>query len=247
MSLELRKESPDGVPNPPETHEAFFVNENGEPTLRGADGTIRPAVSVDGTPLVLNEQPSAPSTEALKGKLYSKDVSGGTEFFYLDAAGNEVQLTEAGAPAGGGGSGAFFDDALTNEVDFVITSGGGAQSVNSGIVIPILGDNSMVTVKCTYEGLGESGPTIDFGEFFIVFAWATAPTPPDAAFIGYGVADNLGDIGQSSGWITIFTGVELNASGEMVWTFTDTKSVDYVGRWKFAVSPGKLYPRDPTA
>lgn len=247
MSLELRKESPDGVPNPPETHEAFFVNENGEPTLRGADGTIRPAVSVDGTPLVLNEQPSAPSTEALKGKLYSKDVSGGTEFFYLDAAGNEVQLTEAGATAGGGGSGAFFDDALSAQVDFVITSGGGTQNVNTGIVIPILGANSMVTVKCTYEGLGESGPTIDFGEFFIVFAWSTAPTLPLADFLALGVADNLGDIGASAGWISILAGISLNASGEMIWTFNDTKSVDYVSRWKFVVSPGKLYPRDPTA
>ena len=45
-------------------------------------------------------QQSTPSLIALIGQLYVKDVSGATELFYLDAAGNEVQLTTSGYIAG---------------------------------------------------------------------------------------------------------------------------------------------------
>ncbi len=43
---------------------------------------------------------TAPSLKADAGILYSKDVSGKAEFFYIDEDGNEVQLTDAGTPAG---------------------------------------------------------------------------------------------------------------------------------------------------
>jgi len=108
MSLELKKQPASSVPNPPGTHETFFIDENGQPAFRSASGTTRPAVSVDGSPLVLNEQATAPAAENDKGKIYTKDVGGITEFFYRDDlanGGNEIQLTSNGSVNGGGGGG----------------------------------------------------------------------------------------------------------------------------------------------
>jgi len=42
-------------------------------------------------------QTTTPASESGVGKVYTKSVGGGTEFFYLDAAGNEVQITSGGA------------------------------------------------------------------------------------------------------------------------------------------------------
>lgn len=48
------------------------------------------------TKATLVEQASAPSVVTNAGILYTKDVSGATELFYKDAAGTELQLTNAG-------------------------------------------------------------------------------------------------------------------------------------------------------
>ncbi len=49
------------------------------------------------TVVSLDEQSAAPSNTADHGKLYTKDADGITELFYLDSAGNEIQLTSGGA------------------------------------------------------------------------------------------------------------------------------------------------------
>ena len=48
----------------------------------------------------LLEQGSDPSAVANEGQLYTKDVSGATEMFYRDAAGNIVKVTSAGRVVG---------------------------------------------------------------------------------------------------------------------------------------------------
>lgn len=45
----------------------------------------------------LREQAAKPTAEANKGYVYTKDVSGVTELFFEDSAGNEIQLTTGGA------------------------------------------------------------------------------------------------------------------------------------------------------
>lgn len=52
------------------------------------------------TVISLDEQSAAPGNEADHGKVYAKEVSGVTELFYLDSAGNEIQLTDGGSMAG---------------------------------------------------------------------------------------------------------------------------------------------------
>lgn len=46
--------------------------------------------------VTLEEQPSSPSNIANKGRLFTKDVSGETELFYIDAGGTEFRITDNG-------------------------------------------------------------------------------------------------------------------------------------------------------
>ena len=59
-------------------------------------------------PKVLTEG-AAPTTGTDKGVFYPKDVAGITEGFFKDDQGREVQLTDDGSPAGGGGTGEVND------------------------------------------------------------------------------------------------------------------------------------------
>jgi hypothetical protein len=60
---------------------------------------LRPAL-----PIQMDEV-TAPTNAADTGFIYTKDDSGDTELYYMDAAGNEVKLTEDGAAAGSADSG----------------------------------------------------------------------------------------------------------------------------------------------
>jgi hypothetical protein len=51
----------------------------------------------------LRERAADPTNATDIGFIYAKDVSGESELFFLDSAGNAVQLTSGGSPAGGGG------------------------------------------------------------------------------------------------------------------------------------------------
>lgn len=62
-------------------------------------GSLAEILSVSGTDATqirLVERASAPPAVANKGFVYTKDVSGATELFYRDSAGNETQLTNVG-------------------------------------------------------------------------------------------------------------------------------------------------------
>jgi hypothetical protein len=77
-------------------HVTFFVDEAGNPSLKDSTGAVTPAITA-GTPLQLNEQASTPPVVGNAVKIYSKDVSGRSEFFVLNDTDGEVQITSAGA------------------------------------------------------------------------------------------------------------------------------------------------------
>lgn len=69
------------------------------------DSNIKTAAAIAGTKIspdfgqqsvVLQELAADPGALANKGRLYTKDVSGGTELFFRDAAGNVIQITASG-------------------------------------------------------------------------------------------------------------------------------------------------------
>ena len=240
MALELRRQSAQSVPTPDTAHESFFVDEDGQPVLKNSSGVTRPAVSLTGDPLVLNEQGSAPGTEALKGKLYSKDVSGGTEFFYLDAAGNEVQITEGGALLGGGGGGTWFEDAVQGpNISVAIPTGGGTTTVSMGVTFPILGANQATTMRIQIEG---GRATADVGFLDLLLGWGTQPSLPDAAF--------LGNLLILSGGLELdvfpVSGIELDASAVVSLVFDQDGSDPYEATYRVSISPGTLLTFDPT-
>lgn len=66
----------------------------------GASSGIQPASALEiYPPQLLVAQPATPSTDATRGKLYSKLESGIIELFYLDSAGTEYQITPPPAPS----------------------------------------------------------------------------------------------------------------------------------------------------
>jgi hypothetical protein len=100
MAIKLKKQASGSVANPPASHLAFFVDQNGLPSLKDSLGTVTPALSADGSPLNLTAVFGAPPSEALKVKLYSQTVFGVTEFFVEDDTGALIQITNQGSLAG---------------------------------------------------------------------------------------------------------------------------------------------------
>jgi len=107
----------------------------------------------------LPEQVSDPDTHANDGYLYTKDDSGDTELFYLDAAGNIVQITidgyiNAGALSGG------------NTLDQAYDEGGAGAgrtiTVDSGpVLLNVSGNDSGLSLQATGELDGN--PIFDVG------------------------------------------------------------------------------------
>jgi len=98
MSIALKKRPGDGVPTPPPSHLTFFVDENGNPSLKDSDGVITPATSAGG-PSQYNVLPDAPDPTAGSAKVYSKNVGGVSELFAINDFGQEVQITSGGSLA----------------------------------------------------------------------------------------------------------------------------------------------------
>ena len=225
MALELIRESPDNVSVPDGAHESFFVDEDGQPQLKNSDGTVRASVALDGDPLVLNEQSSAPSAIINAGHIYSKDVNGITEMFYRDDLGNtgkETQVTRDGSLASSLGT--FYEAANFGTFPVSVPAGAtGDVAINTGVIFPLLGDNQVSTLHMRIHGIGTI--TQDIGEYVLAFTWATAPTLPNPGFVDL----NRAAYGHSSGnatdapdvWVSIFTDITLNSAGEIVLHFDD--------------------------
>ncbi len=103
----------------------------------------------------LEEQASIPSASTDFGKLYTKDVSGVTELFYLDSAGNEVQLTGGGEIMGG-------QDIQAIEV--TIDSDGTASWETKNVTITEVADASKYSINIgRYHGSQSVGIADDVG------------------------------------------------------------------------------------
>lgn len=83
----------------------FWSTDTQTISVRKPNGDLVVSAVFDGTPLIMDEQGADPGPVADKGKLYTKEVAGLTELFYLDDTGQPVQLTSNGAVNGGGGGG----------------------------------------------------------------------------------------------------------------------------------------------
>lgn len=102
MAIKLKRQASGSVVRPPASHVAFFIDQDGNPSLMNSEGTVSPSVTADGSPLSLTAQISAPTPVELGVKLYSKSVSGVVEFFVIDDQGNEIQITNNGSVNAGG-------------------------------------------------------------------------------------------------------------------------------------------------
>lgn len=102
MTINIRKKPAALVPTPDGMYVQLFVDEDGLPKTKDSDGNVV-SLSQSNT-MILVEQGVAPSAEANKTKLYGFDVAGITELFVRDSSGNQIQITDNGAIAGGGGT-----------------------------------------------------------------------------------------------------------------------------------------------
>jgi len=240
MSYELRKEPAEGVPTPNISHGSYFVDENGQPTLKGSDGTVSPAVVVAGQPLDLNEQAMAPASAIDAGRIYTKDVGGITELFYRDDVGNggkEAQISDDGVLAGGSTSTWFGSGQMAdfNVVVGPITGG----STTTGLVLPILGANQLVTVYFRFMAKDDVGSSSDLGDGGFLFGWGSTPSP------GSIVGLILAAFGQATWAAAPLDDITIDGSGVITIVFGTGDT--YEGLMRVGVSPGTLLPFDPTA
>lgn len=131
MSIKLRRQASGSFPNPAVHHLAFFVDENGIPSLKDSNGVVTPAVSLDGSPISLDIQGSAPAAESNTIKLYAKDVGGVSQPFFRSDDGTEVQIKAS--------SGGAFWDTINGkaEIEVVDIAGSGSTSQTTGITVSL--------------------------------------------------------------------------------------------------------------
>ena len=95
MALKIRKQAPAAVAIPQATHVQFFIDIDDAPKLKLSNGSVI-AAAASGNPVPLLEQGAAPLFIPNTVQLYSKEVTGISELFAVDDAGNEVQVTSGG-------------------------------------------------------------------------------------------------------------------------------------------------------
>ena len=244
MALTLRKQPADSVSNPTSASRvSLFVDSvTGNPSTKDSTGAVAPMVTVDGSPLTLNEV-TVPGTEANKGKLYAKDVAGGTELFYLDDSGTEVQMTDAGATAGGGGgAGTYFQDALISD-DIVVNvpSGGGSIVYPTGLTLPALAANQNMGIRIETRLVSADGS--DAGWWTPLHHWGAAPALPIANLTPLGYAS--GQAGSIDALQTVMVALSVDAGGAVSIEIDDSKSSTLFGSLRMAITIDQL-DYDPT-
>jgi hypothetical protein len=118
MSIKLRKQGSNLVGTPTNTYVQLFVDSDGLPKVKDSNGVVTDLSQSNA--LVLNEQAGSPAAEVNKFKIYSKDVAGVTELFFLDNGGNEIQVTSGGVLNAGGG---LTQDPVIHHASFAAVSG----------------------------------------------------------------------------------------------------------------------------
>lgn len=217
MAILLRKKTDAEVSAPSNASRVtLYVDSDGNPKIKDSTNSVASAMSVTGGPLALDNQGSAPSTESGKSKLYAKDVSSNSEFFVLDGAGNEVQVTSAGALAvAGGDPSTWFTNGQTYEHVIDYTGSSGADTTDTGLVIPNT-NYQLLTIYLQNNYYGSGGENgVGWTQYHT--AWGTAPTPP-FAFIPIGT-------NSSSNTTVIYTGLLVNPNGTLEVTINSGSSI----------------------
>ena len=240
MSIKLKKQASGSIVRPPASHLAFFVDQNGVPSVMDSEGVVSPAVTVDGSPLSLNEQGEAPDPEADKVKLYAKDVAGVSQPFFITDDGTEVQIGAAQPPT----IQTFYDNSQSAELNQTIAPSG-TYSWNTGIVLDFPTNGTFLMHLETRSIMAESSfRDLAYVRFF--FAWATPPTVPGSIS-----ANVFSQQDVPSGEATVLDfcldDITVNASNELVIEFISGKSDDAQLILKATVSPVTELPFSPIA
>lgn len=170
-----------------------------------------------------------PTNVANKGFVYTKDVSGTTELFYMDSAGNATQLTTLG-DVNAGGTTPTFSDVYTNSsspADITFTNGKGIRvflhnSVGANFSILDSASNSLFAVS---ENLG----TMLIGHANAVPTFATTPVPQSTGTQGLGTS--------SKTWASVYAralasdasqDLTLSAGQDVIASLTNSRSTAMV-------------------
>ena len=143
MAITLRKQADAAVASPSSpARVSYYVDSTNAPKTKDSLGSTASTVSVDGSPIVLADQVSAPATVAGNSKVYAKDVSGTSELFFLDGSGNEVQMTSGGSlnlPAGNPST--YFANQFSNQdLPIAYVGGSGPSTVTTTVAVPMNAD-----------------------------------------------------------------------------------------------------------
>jgi len=95
MAITLKKKPAESVPTPTEMHTAFFVDENGNPSLMDHNRVVTSATNA-GAPVQYDVQPSDPAPVAGSVKNYAKTVDTKSELFSINNVGDVTQITSGG-------------------------------------------------------------------------------------------------------------------------------------------------------
>jgi hypothetical protein len=225
------------------------------------DANIKTAAAIAGSKIspdfgqqavTLQELAVNPSALTNKGRLYTKDVSGGTELFYKDASGNVVQITSGGNLIGGLTTlpGYIYDSSIapnsvspTSKIDISI----GALEIdvaaaNSPEIIEV---SSTIVIDMTVEGKNgfEANPTtLAVAWYFpyvvynpttkevagVMSASATSPTLSHASLSGFTKFRRVGSIyntASGSASIRDFVQVGKSPRRQYLWTGGPLSSV----------------------
>lgn len=255
MAITIRKQDDSEVAAPQSASRvSYYVDNAGTPKFKDSNGVVTPAVSVDGSPLTLNEQGSAPTAENDKGKIYTKDVGGITEFFYRDDlanTGKEVQITADGAlnvatpPAS---LSVFFDSSQEDEQTTTVASGTGTVPLTfTGITLPALTTANQIFVMYIRAASALAGSVnLDAGLTWTqIFGWGASP--PGAHPITGLNSESLDEFAQNNTNIATYTAsIDTNASGNPILNFTRNLNNDRFVVAKMVVSPVYNVGFDPS-
>lgn len=185
----------------------FGVDDSGNPVMKDENGVVTPSTTLDGSPLFLSDQVSDPAAVAGQTKLYAKDVSGASELFVRDGAGNIIQMTDGGSPAGGGGGGSAGIGTFAWKGGVVGTpyvSGDAIVGVAGEIYVVFIEGGDNLAISFPSAGAGTENQLIGFVNEYVL--GATPPgggeillSPSAGDRISFQVADGDVQVGPLTG------------------------------------------------
>lgn len=125
-------------------------------------------------PKVIAAQSAPPSTGSGRGIFYAKDIGGGqTEGYFVDEAGNDIQLTNNGALAAPPGSGETNTASSLGAGEAVFAQKSGVdlqfKSLVAGTNVTLSSDGTSITINASGGGAGEANTASNQGAGSQVF------------------------------------------------------------------------------